>query len=302
MKQIKLGGSLPASAIALGVMRLKDVPDDKARAELLDTAVANGMNFFDNADIYGTEEMFGKAVRDAGLEREKIIIQTKCGLCGGYWDFSQKHILASVDASLKKMGVEYLDVLLLHRPDALMEPEEVAEAFDLLLASGKVRYFGVSNHNWMQIALLQKYVHQKILVNQMQFSIAHTPMIDFGLNVNMRNDAGVNRDGSILEYCRLKDITIQAWSPFQYGFFAGSFLGSDQFPELNRVIDRIAKARNTNNTAVAAAWILRHPAKMQVIAGTTSAKRIQDMADASEIELTREEWYEIYRAAGNKMP
>ncbi len=302
MKEIQLGGSLSASAVSLGVMRLKDLPDDKKRAELVYSAFAGGVNFFDNADIYGTEEMFGKAVKDAGLKRDEILVQTKCGLCGGYWDFSKKHILESVDKSLKKMGIEYLDVLLLHRPDTLMEPEEVAEAFDVLTASGKVRNFGVSNHNMMQIALLQKYVHQKILINQMQFSAAHTPMIDFGLNVNMHNDAGVNRDGSLIEYCRLEDITIQAWSPFQHGFFAGSFLGSDKFPELNRVIDRIAGEYGVTNTTIAAAWILRHPAKMQVIAGTTSAKRIQEIAAASEITLRREEWYEIYRAAGNKMP
>lgn len=302
MKKIKLGNSISASSVSLGVMRLGELADDKMRAELIRTAFENGIDFFDNAAVYNTEEIFGKAVKDAGIKREDIMIQTKCGLCGDYWDFSKKHICESVDNSLKKMGTEYIDVLLLHRPDTLMEPEEVAEAFDSLLASGKVRNFGVSNHNMMQIELLQKYLNQKILVNQMQFSAAHTPMIDFGLNVNMFNEAGINRDGSVIEYCRIKDITIQAWSPYQYGFFEGVFLKSEKYAELNKTLDKIAHEHSVTDTTVAAAWILRHPANMQVIAGTTSKKRICEVAAAAEIILDRREWYEIYRAAGNKLP
>jgi predicted oxidoreductase len=154
----------------------------------------------------------------------------------------------------------------------------------------------------MQIELFNKYLNQKIIINQLQFSIMHTGMIDSGINVNMKTDPSADRDGSILEYCRLKDITIQAWSPFQYGFFEGVFLDNPKFPELNEKINEIANLKGVPNTAIAAAWILRHPAKIQTIAGTTNIKRLKDICKASDVELTRQEWYEIYRAAGNKLP
>ncbi len=195
-----------------------------------------------------------------------------------------------------------MDVLLLHRPDALVEPEEVAEAFTILHDSGKVKYFGVSNQNPMQIELLTKFVKQPIVFNQLQLSITNTGMIDAGINVNMEIDHSINRDGSILDYCRLKEITIQPWSPFQYGFFEGVFLDNEKFPELNQTIDKLAAAKGVANTAIAIAWILRHPARMQPIVGTTNAERLKDICKASDITLTREEWYEIYLAAGNKLP
>jgi predicted oxidoreductase len=234
--------------------------------------------------------------------REKMIIQSKCAIRKGYYDYSKEHILSSVEGSLKRLKTDYIDTLLLHRPDTLMEPEEVAEAFDELHSSGKVRYFGVSNHNPMQIELLNKYLNQKITINQLQFSIAHTGIIDSGLNVNMKIDPSINRDGSVLEYCRLKDITIQAWSPFQFGFFEGTFLDNDKFPELNTKINEIASAKGVTNTAIAVAWILRHPAKIQTVVGTTNIQRLKDVSKASEVNLSRQEWYEIYRAAGNKLP
>lgn len=232
-----------------------------------------------------------------------MIIQTKCSIVPGImYDFSKEHILNSVDASLKRLKTDYVDTLLLHRPDTLMEPEEVAEAFSKLHESGKVKYFGVSNHTPMQIELLNKYLNNKIIINQLQFSIMHTGMIDAGLNMNIKNDASIDRDGGVLEYCRLKDITIQAWSPYQYGFFEGVFLDNDKFPELNKKINAIAEKYAVTNTAIATSWILRHPAKIQTIVGSMNAERIKEICKASNITLTRQEWYEIYLAAGNKLP
>lgn len=207
-----------------------------------------------------------------------------------------------MEGSLKRLGTDYIDILLLHRPDTLMEPEEIAEAFSILHSSGKVRNFGVSNFNPMQIELLSKYLNQGLIVNQLQFSIVHTGMIDFGFNVNMKVDQAINRDGSVLEYCRLKGITIQAWSPFQYGFFEGTFLGNEKFKELNEKIDEIAIQKGVPSIAIPIAWILRHPAKIQAIVGTTNPARLKDICKAADIELTREEWYALYRSAGNKLP
>lgn len=305
MRTIKLGASvLEVPVIAIGCMRINRL--DKTEAErFIRTALEEGANFFDHADIYGEgacEELFADAIGMNDDLRETIILQSKCGIRKGMYDFSKQHILQSVDGILKRLKTDYLDVLLLHRPDALMEPEEVAEAFDLLESSGKVRYFGVSNHNPMQIQLLKKSVKQPIVANQLQLSIAHATMISSGINVNMENDAAVNRDGSVLDFCRLHDITIQPWSPLQYGFFEGVFLGSDKFPELNRKLDEIAGRYGVSSTTIAIAWLLRHPARMQPVIGTINIQRLKECCRASEIELTREEWYEIYRAAGNRLP
>ena len=305
MKKINIGnGEISASEIALGCMRIADLSEKEASL-LIHTALEEGIDFFDHADIYSagkSEEVFAKAINMNPAVREKVIIQTKCGICPGYFDFSKEHILESVDASLKRLKTDYIDILLLHRPDALVEPEEVAEAFTILQNSGKVRHFGVSNQKPMQIELLSKYLKQKLIINQLQLSITNTGMMDSGINVNMKNDASIDRDGSILDYCRLKDITIQAWSPFQFGFFEGVFLNNDKFPELNKKIDELAEAKGVPNTAIAVAWILRHPAKIQTIVGTTNAGRLKDICKASTINLTRQEWYEIYTAAGNKLP
>ena len=303
-KRYIANGEISASEIALGCMRINSLSRSDASA-LINTALDEGINFFDHADIYGggkSEEVFADAVGMNPTIREKFIIQTKCGIRDGYFDFSKEHILNSVEGSLKRLNTDYIDILLLHRPDTLMEPEEVAEAFSNLHRSGKVRHFGVSNQNPMQIELLNKYLNQKIIINQLQLSITNTGMIDSGMNVNMKIDPSIDRDGSILEYCRLKDITIQAWSPFQYGFFEGAFLNNDKFPELNNKINEIAATRGVSNTAIAIAWILRHPAKIQPLVGTTNQKRLKDICKASQVELTRPEWYEIYRAAGNKLP
>lgn len=234
--------------------------------------------------------------------RDKIQIQSKCSIRDGYYDFSKDHILTSVDNSLKRLKTEYLDLLILHRPDTLMEPEEVAEAFDILQSSGKVRNFGVSNFNSMQIELLKSCVKQPLIVNQMQYSIMHSGMVDSGIQANTLFEGSVNRDGSILEYCRLKNITLQAWSPLQYGFFEGIFIDNDKFPELNKVLGRISNEKGVSKSAIAIAWILRHPAKIQTILGTTNIERLKDMCTASNVDLSRAQWYEIYRAAGNRLP
>ncbi len=305
MKTMKLGKSnLEVSEIGLGCMRITGFGSKAEVRSLIDTAMDQGINFFDHADIYAggeAEAVFGEAAAD--IPREKMILQTKCGIHPGTsYDFSKEHILKSVEGSLKRLKTDYVDVLLLHRPDTLMEPEEVAEAFETLEKQGKVRYFGVSNENAMQMELLNHYCGGRIVADQLQFSIAHCDIIDSGLNVNVHNDAGTNRDGGVLEYCRLKNITIQAWSPFQYGMFEGVFLGSEKFPELNKLIGELAKKYQVTDNAIAVAWILRHPARIQTIVGSTNKKRVEDICKASDVRLTREEWYALYMAAGKQLP
>ncbi|EAE6609127.1 aldo/keto reductase family oxidoreductase [Listeria monocytogenes] len=305
MKRITIGNSaLTASEISLGCMRMADLSKEDAN-KVINTALENGIDFFDHADIYGggkSEEVFADAIDMNATIREKMILQSKCGIRQGFFDFSKEHIIASVEGSLKRLKTDYLDTLLLHRPDTLFEPEEVAAAFTELEKSGKVRHFGVSNQNPGQIELLKKYVDQELIANQLQFSIMHTGMIDTGFNVNMTIDPSLDRDGGILEYSRLNNMIIQAWSPFQYGFFEGVFLDNDKFPELNKTIDKIAADKGVTNSAIAVAWIQRHPASFQTVVGTMNPGRIADIAKASDVTLSREEWYEIYRAAGNQLP
>jgi predicted oxidoreductase len=305
MKNVKLpNNEMNASEISLGCMRISSMANQEI-STLIHTAMDAGINFFDHADVYGggkSEEKFSEALGMNSSLREKMLLQTKVGIRKGSFDFSKEHILEAVDGSLKRLKTDYVDVLLLHRPDALVEPEEVAEAFTILETSGKVKFFGVSNQNPMQIDLLRKFVKQKILFNQLQLSITNTGMIDAGINVNMQISQSIDRDGSILDYCRLNDITIQPWSPFQYGFFEGVFLDNPKFPELNQTINTIAKDKNVTNTAIAIVWLLRHPAHMQPILGTTNPQRVIDSCKASDITLTRQEWYQIYLAAGNKLP
>lgn len=306
MRAMKLGRSdLHVPVIAVGCMRLTRVSRSEAH-RLIQTALDEGATFFDHADVYGNgacEEIFADAVHMNASAREKVILQSKCGIIRGRgYDFSKEHILESVDGSLKRLRTDYLDVLLLHRPDALVEPEEVAEAFDTLQSSGKVRHFGVSNHNPMQIQLLQKFLKQPIVANQLQLSIAFATMISVGMHVNTLSEHAVNRDGSVLDFCRLNDITIQPWSPFQYDFFKGVFLDNAEFPTLNAKINEIAAKYGVTNTTIALAWLLRHPAHMQPVIGTMNAGRLKDCVKAAEIHLTREEWYEILLAAGNTLP
>lgn len=306
---------MKASNLILGCMRIGDMPS-KDVDKLVRTALDLGINFFDHADIYGSglcESHFSESVSMTPTLRERMLIQSKCGICPGYYDFSKAHILSAVDASLKRLKTEYLDVLLLHRPDTLMEPEEVADAFDVLEKSGKVRYFGVSNQNPMQMELLSKYISQKLIFNQLQFGPVHSPLVDSGLTVNMHTAQSIGYDRSVLEYCRLKDVTIQTWSPFQKTnrltppfpekILSGVFLGDmENYGDLNRYIQKLALKYDVTDTAVVVAWITRHPANMQVIIGTTSPKRLTDASCGSDLALTREEWYSLYKAAGNMIP
>ena len=305
MRTVKLGkSSLSVPTVAVGCMRIGGMSDHDAAA-LIDKALSMGANFFDHADIYGggrCEEKFAKVYGMNADRREKVILQSKCGIRDGRYDFSREHILSSVDGILSRLKTEYLDVLLLHRPDILCEPEEVAETFRALKESGKVRHFGVSNHNPMQIALLERYLDMPIVANQIQLSITNCTAMSQGINVNMENDRATMRDGSVLDYCRLNDIQIQAWSPFQYGFFDGVFLDNPDFEELNRALAEVAEAHHVSKTVITVAWLLRHPAKIVPVTGTTKLYRLEDCLRAADITLTREEWYAIYRAAGNDIP
>ena len=307
MKTINLGKSgLKVPAVAVGCMRMGDL-EQKEADNYIAEAVDMGAVFFDHADIYGAgkcEEMFGKYLHGNPALRDRIFIQSKCSIVPGVmYDCSKEHILESVDGILKRLQTEYLDVLLLHRPDALVEPEEVAEAFDLLESSGKVRHFGVSNHNPMQMELLSRALGaNRLCVNQLQFSMTNTTMLDAGLHVNMEDAAAVNRDGSVLDYCRLRGITVQPWSPFQHGFFEGPFIGNPAYAALNDALERIADAHGITPTGLAIAWILRHPAKMQPVIGTTNPDRVAEICRASDVVLSREEWYGLYRASGKTLP
>mgnify|MGYP003303785936 CR=1 FL=1 len=292
-------------AIVLGCMRLNSLSVTDA-TKYIEYAVSQGVNFFDHADIYGAgacEELFGMALKQTNLKREDVFIQSKCGIVSGLrYDFSKEHILSSVDGSLVRLGVEYLDALLLHRPDALVEPEEVAEAFDILEKAGKVRYFGVSNHKPMQIELLKKCVKQPIVANQMQLSPAHSSMISNGMEVNMLTTGAVDRDGSVLDYCRVNDITIQAWSPFQYGMIAGAFFNNDDFAVLNTKLAEVGEKYGVSATTMAVAWLLRHPANIQVLAGTMNKSHFEEICKACDVKLERQDWYDIFVAAGNIIP
>ncbi|WP_162012895.1 aldo/keto reductase [Streptococcus sp. S784/96/1] len=304
MKQVIGQTGVEGSRISLGCMRMAAL--DVADAEkVIATSLEAGINFIDHADIYGggqSEERFRDAVTNLGIAREDLILQSKCGIQRGYFDFSKDHILKSVDGILKRLDTDYLDFLVLHRPDILVEPEEVAEAFSQLKQSGKVKHFGVSNQNRYQMELLQSYLDEPLAVNQLQLSPAHTPMFDFGVNVNMRNEAGVNRDSGIVEYCRLNKVTIQAWSPFQIDLGKGLFSGNPDYKELNETISRYAEQYGVSDEAIIIAWILRHPAKMQAIIGSMNPDRIVKIAKATKVNLTRPEWYDIYRSAGNVLP
>lgn len=293
-----------ASEIILGCMRINSLEIKEIEA-LIKTALEEGINVFDHADIYGDgrcEEVFSKAINMNGTIREKMILQSKCGIREGFFDYSKEHILNSVNGILKRLKTDYIDNLLLHRPDTLMDLEEVSEAFRILKESGKVRYFGVSNHNPMQIELLNNYLDDKIIKNQLQISIANTGIIDSGFNVNMKVNSAIDRDGSILEWCRLNNVLIEAWSPFQYGFFEGVFINSPKFEVLNKKLDEIAYSKGVSSSAIAVSWLLRHPGISATVVGTTNKNRLKDISKGSSIELSRKEWYEIYLSAGNKLP
>ena len=308
MRYITLGqDDKELSEIVLGMMRIKD-KSVKEVEELVETALSVGINAFDLADIYGRgrcEELLGLVLKNRPDLREKMWIQSKCGIRieeFTYFDFSKDYIIKSVDGILQRLKIDHLDSLLLHRPDALMESDQVAEAFDLLYKQGKVRDFGVSNQNSMMMELLKKDVKQPLAVNQLQLSAAFTPGFESGFHVNMEDSQAAMRDGSIFEYCKLHDVVIQAWSVLQFGYFKGNFVGNEKFQALNQVLDRLAIKYGVTSSTIAISWILRYPAKMQAVVGTTNPKHLREVSQAANFSLTRKEWYEIYLAAGNNLP
>ena len=308
MRYITLGqDDKELSEIVLGMMRIED-KSVKEVEELVETALSVGINAFDLADIYGRgrcEELLGLVLKNRPDLREKMWIQSKCGIRieeFTYFDFSKDYIIKSVDGILQRLKINHLDSLLLHRPDALMESDQVAEAFNLLYKQGKVRNFGVSNQNPMMMELLKKDVKQPLAVNQLQLSAAFTPGFESGFHVNMEDSQAAMRDGSIFEYCQLHDVVIQAWSVLQFGYFKGNFVGNEKFQALNQVLDRLAIKYGVTPSTIAISWILRYPAKMQAVVGTTNPKHLREVSQAANFSLTRKEWYEIYLAAGNNLP
>lgn len=304
MKYLNLGENVLISTIGIGCMRISGMNESEVAA-LVHTALDEGINFFDHADIYGngkSEEVFGKLLTAEPGLRDRVFIQSKCAIHDGLYDFSGEHIKRAVDGILTRLRTDYIDSLLLHRPDPLMEPDEVGEVFDELEQSGKVRHFGVSNMNRYQMELLSSGVKQKLWAVQLQMSLAHTPLIDEGINVNTGFDGAVMRGAGTLEYCRLNGIAVQTWSPLQKGFFGGVFLGDSDYAELNRVLNELAGKYGVTADTIAYAWLLRYPARMQVILGTTNPARVKSAAAAADIELTRSEWYKLYKAAGNQLP
>lgn len=306
MKYCNLG-DIRSSSIVMGCMRIADKTLQQTE-EVIVEALRAGVNTFDLADIYGggnCERIFGVAMRDLGVARKDFILQTKCGIRRGeeftYFDFSKEYILSCVDASLKRLNADYIDILLLHRPDTLVEPEEVAEAFDRLRETGKVRAFGVSNFSARQMELFQS-AGIEIVADQMQFSLAHAPMVDTGFNVNMYKDESATRAGDCMEYCRLNKIAMQAWSPLQYGFIEGVFIGNEKFSQTNAVLSALAEKYGCSASAIACAWILRHPAFKQVVTGTASPVHMKELCAAGDIELTKEEWYKLYLSTGKTLP
>ncbi len=291
-------------SLGLGCMRMAALTVDAAEAVVLDAA-DRGITLFDHADIYGggeSEALFGKVLsRNPGL-RNRIVIQDKCGICDGYYDASREHIVEAANGSLKRLGVDHLDILLLHRPDALMEPCEVAEAFTQLEREGKALRFGVSNMNAAQIALLNQAMPGKITVNQLQFGLGHSTIVDEGISVNTDAPQGVMRTGSILDVCRLQGIELQAWSPLQYGMFKGAFMDAPQYAGLATAIREFAAEKNASPTAVAIAWILRHPAHIRTVLGSMNVDHLHDAYQSVDVQLTRQEWYELYTLAGNPLP
>lgn len=317
MQTINIGNTnWQASSVALGIMRMNALTPAEA-AKSLQTAVAAGINFIDSADIYGqgdSEKVFGAALKQSGLRRDQLYIQSKGGIVvdparshgslvfGKRYDFSKQHLIEAVDGELRRMGLDYLDAFLLHRPDPLMEPEEIAAAFDELQQAGKVRHFGVSNFDPEQIAFLQENVSQKLLIDQVQFSVMHTGMVDAGMHVNMADARSVNHDNGLLAYARRQHLTLQAWSPFQYGMFEGVYIDNPKFPALNGKLAELAQRYHVSKNGIAVAWILRLPVPFQVILGTMNPTHIEDSAAGADVTLTRQEWYDIYFAAGNDLP
>jgi predicted oxidoreductase len=303
---VSFPGHRQASSVGLGCMRIQQL-GDKALRVLYTAARDAGIDFFDHAAVYGSqphgcELRFAEALQLTPSQREEITLQTKCGTVadGPYLDFSYEHIVSSVEGSLRALRTDYVDILLLHRPDALVEPDEVARAFDDLAAAGKVRAFGVSNHTPRQLELLRSAMDRPLVVNQLQLSLGHAPAVAQGFAMNIEgSDQGLVADGGgVLDYCRANGVAVQAWAPFQAARSRGVFLGAADFPALNSAIDGLAHSHGVPPAAIATAWILRHPAVAQVMVGSTNPARIAEAALGATVTLTRPEWYGLLHAAG----
>jgi predicted oxidoreductase len=311
--------NLHVSRIAYGGMNLGGNWSDKSptteeknkAARLIETALEQGINYFDHADIYTrgkSESVFGEILAASPGLRESIIIQSKCGILfaddplpglPGRYDFGYAHILLSVEDSLHRLQTDYLDILLLHRPDPLADPVEVARAFDELHQSGKVHYFGVSNHTAGQIALLQKYVRQPLIVNQVELNLLHSGLITEGIFANQDGVPYTAVMGT-LDYCRLHGIMIQAWSPVAGGKLFNHPLEAGNVSQTAELVAKLAADRGTTKEAITLAWLLRHPANIQPIIGTTNRDRLIASCAADTVTISREEWYALLIAAQGK--
>lgn len=303
MKYLELG-SQRVSALAVGCMRFAD-KDEKRVDSLIHTALDLGINHFDHADIYGggkSEALFGQVLASQPGLRDQMVIQSKCGIRKGFYDFSYEHIMNSAEGILSRLRTDHLDLLLFHRPDALCEKEEFARAVQDLKIQGKVRSFGVSNMNPAQVQLLESWSGERMLTDQVQLSLMHAGLVTAGTNVNVPNAEGTMYDGSLLPYAQRTDLGIQSWSPLQYGMFKGCFVGNEQFPELNARLEELAQKYDASPAAIAMAWILRIPGKIQVVTGTADPAHLRDAAKAGDITLSREDWYSLYRACGYLLP
>ena len=325
MKTQSLGLSdLCVTRIAYGCMPLGRSWDDSPLSEstcrealqIIRTALDEGINLYDHADIYcrgKAEEAFGTLWQQLPALRGDIIIQSKCGIrfSGSptkadpqRFDFSYEHIVRSVEGSLKRLNTDYLDVLLLHRPDPLVEPGEVARAFDDLCAAGKVRWFGVSNHTAAQLDLLRQYVRQPIVANQVAFNLIHTHMLNEGIVFNQDNPL-LSRNEGTLEYCRKHNITLQAWGSLAWGQLTGREVENppEKITKTAALVSAMAQEKGVSGEAILTAWILRHPANIQAVIGTTNLSRIRACCQADTITLTREEWYRLFNSGrGEALP
>lgn len=290
---------------------------------MVNTAHDNGITFFDHADVYcfgKAETVFGEVLKQSPGLRDKIVIQSKCGIRfqddprpGDPFrlDFSRDHIVGSAEASLRRLATDRLDILLLHRPDALVEPEEVASAFDELKSSGKVRCFGVSNHTADQIELLRKYVNQPLVANQVRLGLAHSYLIADGIEANQEDSTRITHCytgvAGTLDYCRLHDIQVQAYEPLRGRKLRPPDLlnpTADAAPEVKaaaQVVARLAREKNVTPSAIALAWLLRHPVGIVPVIGTTNLEHLIENCAADRVILSREEWY-VLLACGTGVP
>ena len=302
---------LDASPVAYGCMTLGGLGEQADVDRALDAAVEGGVALFDHADLYArgrSEEVFGRWFAERPGLRERLVLQTKCGIrrrddppgAPPRYDASYEHVVASVEGSLRRLGVETIDVLLLHRPDPLADPEEVAHAFSTLRAAGKVRAFGVSNYSAVQIDRLAAALPAPLVANQIELSLLHADALDTGVEVNRSADPA--QAAGLVDACRLRGLRVQAWSPV-----AGGALGRDDLdPKLHALRDLVAdlaERHGTTPSGVLLAWLLRHPARIQPVIGTTNPERIAAACAAADVRLSREDWYRLFVAArGDTLP